>query len=84
MYGTGSNEAASASDGAGAGDQSTDNIDDNDIDTFDPVNQDKDDTTEEEGAGDNTNNTREQGTAHSNNRSEPTDLVREPHSLYEM
>ena len=84
MYGTGSNEAASASDSAGAGDQSTDNSYDDDIDTTGPVNQDEDDTLDQEGAGDNTNNRREQGTAHGNTGSQPTDLVREPHSLYEM
>ena len=54
------------------------------INTSDPVNQDKDDTTEKEGAGDNTNDTREWGTAHSNNGSEPTDLVCETHSVHEM
>ena len=71
------NEAASASDSASASDQSMDNINNDDIDTSDPVNQDEDDTIEEEGVGDNTNDTREQGTAHGNNGSERTVLVRE-------
>ena len=75
---------ASASDSAGAGDQSTDNSYDDDINTTGLVNQDEDDTLDQEGAGDNTNDRREQGTAHGNTRSQPTDLVCEPHSLYEM
>ena len=84
MYGTGSIEASSASDGASAGDQSMDNSDDDNMDTSDLVNQDKDNTTEGEGVGDNTNDAREQGTGHSKNGSESTDLVCETHLVHEM